>query len=187
MVFNRAVTAGTRAGSWLNRRSCDGSATLDSQDAPPDRGTFHTPITTSSIVVLPVRIELTTSPLPRGCSTTELRQRQAGGEKAGCASAEKARRSLPQGRRGRKHSQSVWYRSLCSRWPAVVVSAHERTARGFRSRASQARGKGQAPTSAWRGPAGESQAAQGASQGPRRVRRRRDRRKTPRFRRNWHR
>jgi len=66
VVFNRAVTAGTRAGSWLNRRSCDGSATLDSQDAPPDRGTFHTPITTSSIVVLPVRIELTTSPLPRG-------------------------------------------------------------------------------------------------------------------------
>src|SRR5262245_3630458 len=30
-------------------------------------------------VVLPVRIELTTSPLPRGCSTTELRQRRAGG------------------------------------------------------------------------------------------------------------
>ena len=26
-------------------------------------------------LVLPVRIELTTSPLPRGCSTTELRQR----------------------------------------------------------------------------------------------------------------
>jgi hypothetical protein len=33
-------------------------------------------------VVLPVRIELTTSPLPRGCSTTELRQRRAGGEKS---------------------------------------------------------------------------------------------------------
>src|SRR5262245_56603064 len=47
-------------------------------------------------VVLPVRIELTTSPLPRGCSTTELRQRRAGGENAGHASAEKARRSLPQ-------------------------------------------------------------------------------------------
>ena len=29
-------------------------------------------------LVLPVRIELTTSPLPRGCSTTELRQRRAG-------------------------------------------------------------------------------------------------------------
>src|SRR5215831_696 len=28
-------------------------------------------------MVLPVRIELTTSPLPRGCSTTELRQHQA--------------------------------------------------------------------------------------------------------------
>jgi hypothetical protein len=27
------------------------------------------------ILVLPVRIELTTSPLPRECSTTELRQR----------------------------------------------------------------------------------------------------------------
>src|SRR5581483_12041749 len=29
-----------------------------------------------TFVVLPVRIELTTSPLPRGCSTTELRQRR---------------------------------------------------------------------------------------------------------------
>ncbi len=29
------------------------------------------------LVVLPVRIELTTSPLPRECSTTELRQRLA--------------------------------------------------------------------------------------------------------------
>jgi hypothetical protein len=29
-------------------------------------------------LVLPVRIELTTSPLPRGCSTTELRQREGG-------------------------------------------------------------------------------------------------------------
>ena len=30
------------------------------------------------LVVLPVRIELTTSPLPMGCSTTELRQRSSG-------------------------------------------------------------------------------------------------------------
>ena len=29
-------------------------------------------------MVLPVGIEPTTSPLPRGCSTTELRQRQGG-------------------------------------------------------------------------------------------------------------
>ena len=35
---------------------------------------------TRACLVLPVRIELTTSPLPRGCSTTELRQRQAGCE-----------------------------------------------------------------------------------------------------------
>src|SRR5204863_1773213 len=31
-----------------------------------------------ALLVLPVRIELTTSPLPRGCSTTELRQRGPG-------------------------------------------------------------------------------------------------------------
>jgi hypothetical protein len=35
---------------------------------------------TRLFLVLPVRIELTTSPLPRGCSTTELRQRRAGCE-----------------------------------------------------------------------------------------------------------
>ena len=33
-------------------------------------------------MVLPVRIELTTSPLPRECSTTELRQRAAVGPRA---------------------------------------------------------------------------------------------------------
>jgi hypothetical protein len=35
------------------------------------------PLFIGLFVVLPVRIELTTSPLPRGCSTTELRQRRA--------------------------------------------------------------------------------------------------------------
>jgi hypothetical protein len=146
-----------------------------------------TPITTRSIVVLPVRIELTTSPLPRGCSTTELRQRPAGSENRKTCVGRKAGRSLPQGRRGRKHARSVRYRGLCLRCLAVVVSAHERTARGCRSRASQARGKGRAAAAPWRGAAGESQAAQGASQGPRRGRRRRGRRKTSRFRRNWRR
>src|SRR6516165_9501545 len=38
-------------------------------------------------LVLPVRIELTTSPLPRGCSTTELRQRADGRPDAGDAAA----------------------------------------------------------------------------------------------------
>jgi hypothetical protein len=35
----------------------------------------HSPLIWQELLVLPVRIELTTSPLPRGCSTTELRQR----------------------------------------------------------------------------------------------------------------
>jgi hypothetical protein len=38
------------------------------------------PVIYRAFLVLPVRIELTTSPLPRGCSTTELRQRRADAE-----------------------------------------------------------------------------------------------------------
>src|SRR5436853_4213606 len=53
-----------------------------------------------AILVLPVRIELTTSPLPRGCSTTELRQHLRGTD-AGGARPPKLARSLPQGRLGR--------------------------------------------------------------------------------------
>jgi hypothetical protein len=34
-------------------------------------------------MVLPGRIELTTSPLPRGCSTTELRQQESGAVRSG--------------------------------------------------------------------------------------------------------
>ena len=40
--------------------------------APTNKPPFH-----AAFLVLPVRIELTTSPLPRGCSTTELRQHLA--------------------------------------------------------------------------------------------------------------
>jgi hypothetical protein len=41
----------------------------------PSRGVAsHKPNMQGAFLVLPVRIELTTSPLPRGCSTTELRQ-----------------------------------------------------------------------------------------------------------------
>jgi hypothetical protein len=47
-------------------------------------------------MVLPVRIELTTSPLPRGCSTTELRQQPDE------MNALKTRRSLPYGGNARK-------------------------------------------------------------------------------------
>src|SRR5947207_660249 len=47
------------------------------------------PVPSPSLLVLPVRIELTTSPLPRGCSTTELRQRWSGD---GCANHGRKRR-----------------------------------------------------------------------------------------------
>src|SRR5215212_4890729 len=46
----------------------------------PDRCT--NPYFMGLCLVLPVRIELTTSPLPRGCSTTELRQRSSGERRA---------------------------------------------------------------------------------------------------------
>lgn len=55
----------------------------------------------SGKMVLPGRIELTTSPLPRECSTTELRQHRPGGESASGAPARRGR-SLPQGIRRRK-------------------------------------------------------------------------------------
>src|SRR5262249_13310745 len=57
-------------------------------------------------MVLPVRIELTTSPLPRGCSTTELRQHRFRRTRP-CGDATNApataRRSLPQGGNWRNH------------------------------------------------------------------------------------
>src|SRR5215468_12040051 len=56
----------------------------------------------TTTLVLPVRIELTTSPLPRGCSTTELRQRRAGCENRPMRKRPRVRRSLPHGRIGRK-------------------------------------------------------------------------------------
>src|SRR5882724_5363439 len=51
-------------------------------------------------MVLPGRIELTTSPLPRGCSTTELRQHLRRTD-AGGTRPPKLARSLPYGRRRR--------------------------------------------------------------------------------------
>ena len=47
-------------------------------------------------MVLPGRIELTTSPLPRGCSTTELRQRLARGVLGGKSRLLKRAASMPQ-------------------------------------------------------------------------------------------
>src|SRR5215813_667927 len=55
-------------------------------------------------MVLPDRIELSTSPLPRECSTTELRQRKTGGRRPGPSNgAESAIRESPaQGSRRRR-------------------------------------------------------------------------------------
>jgi hypothetical protein len=55
-------------------------------------------------VVLPDRIELSTSPLPRECSTTELRQRWTLGKKSARKSRYR-RRFLPQAPRWRKRGQ----------------------------------------------------------------------------------
>src|ERR1700758_616365 len=56
-------------------------------------GGIYNAVKSNDLLVLPVRIELTTSPLPRECSTTELRQRP-GESRFTC---EKSRRFLPYG------------------------------------------------------------------------------------------
>jgi hypothetical protein len=63
--------------------------------------------------VLPDRIELSTSPLPMECSTTELRQRapDAGISQKG---PYKAGRSLPQGPQLRKRATSLRHHQ---KWP----------------------------------------------------------------------
>ena len=53
-------------------------ARQDSADRPP-----KSPLISKGAMVLPVWIEHTTSPLPRECSTTELRQRAASGANSG--------------------------------------------------------------------------------------------------------
>ena len=63
------------------------------------------------LLVLPVRIELTTSPLPRGCSTTELRQRAVRPEEIKLQLRPQTPRSLPQGGTGRKRSHAFAGRS----------------------------------------------------------------------------
>jgi hypothetical protein len=59
-------------------------------------GIGENPVNMRFLLVLPVRIELTTSPLPRECSTTELRQRDWA-EAMKYEKGSKSGRSLPQG------------------------------------------------------------------------------------------
>jgi hypothetical protein len=77
------------------------------------------------LLVLPLRIELRTSPLPRECSTTELRQQAFGGRiDRAVRNALKSRRSLPQRfwvRKRRQFSGAViadWRRRSGPTWPA---------------------------------------------------------------------
>ena len=132
-----------------------------------------------AFVVLPVRIELTTSPLPRGCSTTELRQRRPACENPAMQSGRGCGRSLPQGRKWRKRAprpaQRPRRRSSPQR-PFGVIPTHERSSEG--------RAEGEARTPPRRGAAGKPQAPQGASQRPFGCRGRAARGRTPRFRRN---
>src|SRR5580704_4153545 len=55
---------------------CWGKRTLFTADALGEGSAPANKLRFIATMVLPVRIELTTSPLPRGCSTTELRQRK---------------------------------------------------------------------------------------------------------------
>jgi hypothetical protein len=57
-------------------------------------------------MVLPDRIELSTSPLPMECSTTELRQRATSGNRPKKV-VRKTGRSLPQGPRPRKRRDGL--------------------------------------------------------------------------------
>jgi hypothetical protein len=61
-------------------------------------------------MVLPVRIELTTSPLPRGCSTTELRQRPP--RRAHTGTATRARGNCHRGWDGARIAAFGWRVSL---------------------------------------------------------------------------
>ena len=138
-------------------------------------------------LVLPVRIELTTSPLPRECSTTELRQRRAGCELRRDAAANAAilaiRATAAQAAVGtRQASLSGPSVGLPSRCPASYLARH--------GRSSQAHAEGKPAAASRRGIAGEPQAPQGP--GERARKRARDRpqgrpqgrRQVPRFRRN---
>ena len=109
-----------------------------------------------SFLVLPVRIELTTSPLPRECSTTELRQPPV----AVNAEARKTRRSLPYGGMRRKRASSCRrdFRLRRSRRHALNSLAMIK-----RGKAEKWAARGRA---AFRGAARKPQAAQGASPRP---------------------
>jgi hypothetical protein len=113
----------TVAGLWASVRL--------SGDAPP------LAVSGNKWLVLPERIELSTSPLPRECSTTELRQRPGqirDPGKGGCEAA----RTLPQGPQ-RRNPRAVPWRGVLAGLPVQqpslkVGSAKRARRRGWRAR-----------------------------------------------------
>ena len=98
------------------------------------------------VMVLPDRIELSTSPLPRECSTTELRQHRRGLSRTFGPNRAGTRRSLPQGRPWRNLSpdrlpdrpdrppqgpaESSAARNACRRRCGTISSAARRRPKG---------------------------------------------------------
>src|SRR5262245_20255885 len=81
------------------------------------------PVCIGLFLVLPVRIVLTTSPLPRGCSTTELRQRRAGGgNRETCVGRKSGAILATRAKEAQAHPVRAVSRPLLA-GPAVVVLA----------------------------------------------------------------
>ena len=76
-----------------------------------------------TILVLPVRIELTTSPLPRGCSTTELRQQDRSPPPLMAGAPETATGGLAAQERARHPKSAALVGALASHRRARALSA----------------------------------------------------------------
>jgi hypothetical protein len=108
-------------------------------------------------MVLPVRIELTTSPLPRECSTTELRQRRAGCDIARNAAANAAiLATRPKAAQARRFPPTVAPGPSFA-WRRLVSCPRH-------GRSCEELGKSEPPATPGRGVAGEPQASQGAGE-----------------------
>src|SRR5215217_4148134 len=96
-------------------------------------------------MVLPGRIELTTSPLPRECSTTELRQRWAASENVALW-VPQAPNSLPQGAKRCKRSSFPAERETFVHCAGSPIYAYEQPSKGTRRghTAPEAAGRGAA-------------------------------------------
>jgi hypothetical protein len=102
-------------------------------------------------MVLPDRIELSTSPLPMECSTTELRQHREHGGWIGPTGRDQARRFLPQAPRPRKRE-----RRICAgkKWPVPCCPRKSRDYPVRRGDFGPLRAAAEVPPHSGRRPAG---------------------------------